>query len=110
MASNTPETTTTPTAPAKANNGAAASKPAGCPNCGAQIAGGATYCGDCGCVFSADTVATANSHAATLPAKVKSYEFDKLITERDNVQRFRGKDTSVTPPVPVVILRAPKAA
>lgn len=112
MASNTPETTTTPTAPGQAQNGATAvaSKPAGCPNCGAQIGNGSTYCGDCGCVFSADTVAAAASHAATLPGKVKSYEFEKLITERDNVQRYRGKDTSVTPPVPVVILRAPKAA
>lgn len=111
MASNTPESTTT--APAKAANGngaAVAAKPVGCPNCGAQIANGATYCGDCGCVFSADTVASAASHAATLPGKVKSYEFDKLLTERDNVQRFRGRDSSVTPPVPVVILRAPKAA
>jgi protein phosphatase len=104
MASN--ETTTTPAAPAA--NGAA--KPAACPNCGAGVGASSTYCGDCGCVFSADTLAAATAHAATLPAKVKTYEFDKLITERDNVRRYRARDTRVNPPAPVVILCAPKAA
>ena len=94
MASNTPESTTTQAAP-KANNGAAtaaASKPAACPNCGAEIGNGSTYCGDCGCVFSADTVAAAATHAATLPDKVKSYEFEKLLTGAgETCSALRGK-------------------
>jgi protein phosphatase len=113
MAPNTPESTPTTTAPSKANNGSAAAKvsavAAACPNCGAAI-NGQTYCGDCGCVFSGEgAVAGAAGNNHTLPGKLKDrYEFEKLITERGHVQRFRGRDISSGKPVPVVILRAPK--
>jgi protein phosphatase len=112
MAPNTPESTPATTAPSKGNNGSPGPKvsavAAACPNCGAAI-DGQTYCGDCGCVFSGEGAVAGPSHNSTLPERLKDrYEFEKLITERGNVQRFRGRDTSSGKPVPVVILRAPR--
>lgn len=108
---NASETTTTP-----ANNGATptAATALACPHCNAPRTADATYCGDCGCVFSSDGDATASAVATPTapppPAKVKDrYEIGKPLGERGEVSRYQGKDLSGAQPVKVVIVRA-KAA
>jgi protein phosphatase len=85
-----------------------------CQACRAVLAVGATYCPDCGCVY--DPASTSGNGVAnsSAPRKVKNdrYELLQLLTQREEVSRYRGLDHGAgTPtPIPVFILRAPQAA
>lgn len=102
MPSNASETTTTP-----ATNGTQAA----CPHCNAPREATATYCGDCGCVFSHDGNnggAVASTPAAAPPPRVKDrYEIGKLLGQRGEVSRYQGRDLGGAQPVGVIILRGP---
>jgi protein phosphatase len=88
-----------------------------CQACGSPRQAGAAFCNDCGWMFPAGSAAAAPAASSLrdspMPANStvllqKRYELGDLMSERGNVKRNRGTDT--TTGHPVVIVSAPVAA
>jgi serine/threonine protein phosphatase PrpC len=79
-----------------------------CPFCGAARVGEASFCFECGLLFSEAPPAPA---AGTSPRRVGDrYEVQDLVAARGSLRRYRGTDlTDPARPRPVVVLEAPAA-